>query len=127
MGAYAGAGSGYHPLPPATEAAAAAGWRGGPCARCVVGALMVAALMVTMMLLGGCWLQGGATLAFPPRGEFVTVEYGGDGLSHRILTRCSGPMDPSVPTIWVEVGGGGHSMSDLWGLEDYIVTNFNRR
>jgi hypothetical protein len=27
----------------------------------------------------------------------------------------------------LQVGGGGHSMSDLWGLRDYLVENYGIR
>ena len=35
-------------------------------------------------------------------------------------TRRAG-VEGAVYTYWSEVGGGGHSMSDLWGLRDEIV------
>ena len=35
--------------------------------------------------------------------------------------------DASLPTIWSEVGGGGHSMSDLWGLRDELVNKHHRK
>lgn len=91
--------------------------------------LRIFTALFTVLLLGGCWLQAAGYRNFPPQGQYITINNAGGikGYSQRILTQCVGQRDPSVPTIWVEVGGGGHSMSDLWGLRDYITTNYNRR
>jgi hypothetical protein len=61
---------------------------------------------------------------YSPDGNFVTITYP-NGVTQQILTQCVGPSTSIHPTIWVEVGGGGHSMSDLWGLRDYIVENYS--
>jgi len=69
--------------------------------------------------------------AFPARSNVLCVQLGlvlfGTLLACQVLTRCSGARNSTVPTMWVEVGGGGHSMSDLWGLEEYIVGTYGRR
>lgn len=78
-----------------------------------------------VLLQGGCWLQASGYHSYPPVGEFVTITYP-TGQTQRILTHCTGPRDPTMPTFWFEVGGGGHSMSDLWGLRDYLNDHYNR-
>jgi len=77
------------------------------------------------LLLGGCYMQAIGYRMYTPQGEFVTITYE-NGYKQKILTQCVGEKSSSLPTIWVEVGGGGHSMSDLWGLRDYIEDNYNR-
>jgi hypothetical protein len=101
----------------------------GCCGKWALLSLRVVAFLLTCLLLGGCWQQASGYRYFPPNGTYIELKDAGGvkGYNQRILTQCVGPRDPSVPTFWVEVGGGGHSMSDLWGLRDYITTNFNRR
>ena len=94
-------------------------------ASCMVAVLRSLALVLYACLLGGCWVQATNYQSFAPDGTFVTV--GINGVSQRILTQCHGPRSDVVPTIWVEVGGGGHSMSDLWGFRDYMVDTYQRR
>lgn len=84
------------------------------------------AFLFNGLLLGGCWLQAAGYRNYPPVGTYVTISYP-TGQQQRILTACTGPRNSSVPTFWIESGGGGHSMSDLWGLRDYLNTNYNRR
>jgi hypothetical protein len=93
-------------------------------ASCGVAALRSLALVLYSLLLGGCWLQV-QRQSFSPDGTFVMVSV--NGVSQRILTQCRGPRSDVVPTIWVEVGGGGHSMSDLWGFRDFMADKFQRR
>ena len=88
--------------------------------------LRVVAFLITGLLLGGAYLQANGYRTYKPEGTFVVITYP-NGYKQKILTQCVGTRNPAVPTIWVEVGGGGHSMSDLWGLRDYIQTNYGRR
>jgi hypothetical protein len=87
--------------------------------------LRVVAFLITGLLLGGAYLQANGYRTYKPEGTFVTITYP-NGYKQKILTQCVGPRT-SEPTLWIEVGGGGHSMSDLWGLRDYIQTNYGRR
>jgi hypothetical protein len=94
-------------------------------ASCVLASLRAIALVLYAFLLGGCWLQAIGYRSFAPDGTFITLKV--SGVDQRILTKCSGPRSEILPTIWVEVGGGGHSMSDIWGLRDHIVSKYQRR
>ena len=94
-------------------------------ASCVLASLRAIALVLYAFLLGGCWLQAIGYRSFAPDGTFITLKVSGVG--QRILTKCAGPRSDILPTIWVEVGGGGHSMSDIWGLRDHIVSKYQRR
>jgi len=78
-----------------------------------------------VMLEGGCWLQAIGYRKYSPQGTFVTVQVLNVNLT--LLTKCEGQFDPALPTFWFEVGGGGHSMSDLWGLRDELVHTYGRR
>jgi hypothetical protein len=63
----------------------------------------------------GCWVQAYGWQNYPPTGQFVLLTYP-SGHTQRILTQCVGAARaPGVITWWMEVGGGGHSMSDVWG------------
>ena len=88
--------------------------------------LRVVAFLITGLLLGGAYLQANGYRTYKPEGTFVTITYP-NGYKQKILTNCLGNYNPDLPTLWIEVGGGGHSMSDLWGLRDYIQTNYGRR
>ena len=77
---------------------------------------IVVIIFLTLML-GGCFTQAIGFRRYPPRGRFydLTVE---SGAMQRIHAWCSGPTASSTqPTVWIEVGGGGHSSSDLYGLQ----------
>ena len=80
-------------------------------------ALQGLAYICTAMLLGGAWLGAAGWQTYTPDGTFVTITYP-NGVSSQILTQCVGPVSSTLPTLWVEVGGGGHSMIDLWGFRD---------
>lgn len=87
--------------------------------------------LFTCFLAVGCWLQTAGYLRFPPEGQIITITAPG-GHTQRIMAYCVGPDadEASGPTVWVEVGGGGHSSSDLWGLQSVLSApppGFNRR
>lgn len=88
--------------------------------------LRIVVFSITGLLLGGTYLQAHGYRTYKPHGKFIEITYT-NGYKQKILTQCVGSRNSAVPTIWVEVGGGGHSMSDLWGLRDYIQTNYGRR
>ena len=92
----------------------------------ILNVFRVLAFCFTGLLLGGAFLQACGYNKFKPDGTFVTIKTS-TGVKQRILTQCIGTSTPGLPTIWVEVGGGGHSMSDLWGLRDYLVNNYHVR
>jgi hypothetical protein len=68
------------------------------------------------LLLGGCWTQAVGYASFPPRGQLYEITFS-DGRSQKIHGWCTGPITRGRPTYWIEVGGGGHCMTDLWGLQ----------
>ena len=55
---------------------------------------------------------------YPPRGQFVHISFP-TGETRRVHVWCTGPPATSTrrPTFFFDCGGGGHSMSDLWGLQ----------
>jgi hypothetical protein len=86
--------------------------------------LQVVAFAFSALLVGGCWVQALGWRDYSANGNFITLSYA-TGHTQRILTQCVGAARaPNVTTIWMEVGGGGHSMSDVWGVRDYIVAHY---
>lgn len=87
---------------------------------CVRGAnvsiLAISSFLLTMML-GGAWLQAQGYRMYPPRGKFVDLKFP-NGEMRKSHVWCTGPPpNPVLPTFFFDCGGGGHSMSDLWGLQ----------
>lgn len=78
--------------------------------------LRVLGLLLTGLLLGGCWTQAIGWRHYTPRGSFYSIQTP-TGETQSVHAWCTGPVNASLPTFWIEVGGGGHSMSDLWGLQ----------
>lgn len=83
-------------------------------------------LIFSVLLQVGCWIQAIGYRVYRPDGQFITIEYP-SGHKQRILAQCVGPVREGLSTLWMEVGGGGHSMSDLWGLRDTLVKQYGRR
>jgi hypothetical protein len=83
------------------------------------------AFFLLCFLLGGCWSQAIGYRMYPPRGTFVTLSYPG-GQMQSVHVWCTGPRNASLPTFWFDVGGGGHSMSDLYGLQ-FALNDAGRR
>jgi hypothetical protein len=76
---------------------------------------------VLSMMLGGAWLQAQGYQMYPPRGRFVDIRVGTGETTRRVHVWCTGPPpNLAQPTIFFDCGGGGHSMSDLWGLQDAL-------
>ena len=65
--------------------------------------------LITLLLMVGTLIQANLYNKYPPQGTYVTIKYS-NGYKQKILTQCVGTRNPSLPTLWVEVGGGGHSM-----------------
>lgn len=69
-----------------------------------------------LLLLGGCGTIAVGWHLYPARGQFYDLTLA-SGAVQRIHAWCTGPVNASLPTVWLEVGGGGHSMSDGYGLQ----------
>jgi hypothetical protein len=99
-----------------------------------------------MMLVGTC-IQTDGWIRYQPNGTFYSLQL--PPFEQRILTQCSpatANLNSSYPTvrfhqpsesrtcygpillislrfftqIWLETGGGGHGMADLWPLRDAL-------
>lgn len=82
-------------------------------------------LVLLCMLLGGSWYEAWGWHTYPARGSSYTINYP-SGQSQVINAWCTGTRNASLPTFWFEIGGGGHSMSDLWGLQ-FALNDAGRR
>jgi hypothetical protein len=95
-------------------------WKQYPKSCCCVAGLntflRVIAFVLFGLLLGGTWFQAAGYQRFPPRGTFVTLRFP-DSQPQRVHVWCTGQRNSTRPTFFFEVGGGGHSMSDLYGLQ----------
>jgi hypothetical protein len=87
--------------------------------------LRAIALILAALLLGGCWVQAIGYRMYPPRGQFVKLNYAA-GQTQAIHVYCAGERNSTLPTFWFVGGGGGHSMSDLWGLQAALVDRSRR-
>lgn len=71
-----------------------------------------------LLLLGGAGTIAVGWRRYPPRGTIYALPVGIDAPGARVHARCTGPApNASVPTIWLDFGGGGHSSSDVLGLQ----------
>ena len=70
------------------------------------------ATVCAVLVLGGSGTIAVGWRRFPRRGELFTVSP-----TEKLHAYCVGPRNSSLPTIWLEVGGGGHSSSDALGME----------
>ena len=71
------------------------------------------------LLLGGSTLQAHGYRSYPPRGNFYSITYS-SGQNQEIMAYCVGAFNASRPTIVFDIGGGGHSSSDLYGLQEAL-------
>eukprot|EP01113_Clastostelium_recurvatum_P042583 TRINITY_DN6909_c0_g1_i1.p1 TRINITY_DN6909_c0_g1~~TRINITY_DN6909_c0_g1_i1.p1 ORF type:complete len:532 (-),score=102.87 TRINITY_DN6909_c0_g1_i1:34-1629(-) len=83
------------------------------------------AFITVGLLLGGCLVQAQGYRSYPPRGRFVTVS-GSKGQTTEVMIWCTGPLSATQPTIVFDIGGGGHSSSDLYGLQ-FALNDAGRR
>ena len=83
---------------------------------CLHGALWGAATAYLLLMLGGAGVTAAGWRRFGRRGtQYDLRPYGQRALVH---AWCTGPAyNASRPTIWLDFGGGGHSMSDAYGLQ----------
>jgi hypothetical protein len=83
---------------------------------CLHGALWAAATAFLLLMLGGAGVTAAGWRRFGRRG----TQYDLQPLGQRALLHawCTGPpYNASRPTVWLDTGGGGHSMSDTFGLQ----------
>lgn len=106
------------------------------CASVVRSTFDVATAVVSILLLVGSLQEAVGYASYPANGTWVTITHNrtpsGCTITQHILTQCVAPTthrnyNRSLPTFWSEVGGGGHSSSDLWGLRDELTAGFGRR
>lgn len=87
-------------------------------------ALWGVSLLFLLGLLGGCGTWAVGWRRYPPRGAFYDVPLPGGGVQ-QLHAWCAGPPASTSPggppTVWIEVGGGGHSSTDTLGLQDALV------
>lgn len=75
-----------------------------------------AAVITLTFLLGGAGTIAAGWQRYHRRG--VQYDLRPAGVPALIHAWCSGPSySPSRPTIWLDCGGGGHSSSDVYGLQ----------
>lgn len=81
------------------------------------GALWGAATVFLLLLLGGAGVAAVGWRRFGRRG--TQYDLAPSGASRALVhTWCTGPpYSAQRPTIWMDFGGGGHSMSDAFGLQ----------
>lgn len=107
-------------LPPQSAPARA---RALHAALCVLWAATLGALV---LLLGGAGTQALGWAAYPPRGGFVDLALPG-GAAQRVHAWCTGARNARVPTVWLDIGGGGHSMSDGCGARAWARARCTHR
>ena len=103
--------------------------------------LLAIAFLFFCLVMGGTWVQAVGYASYPPPpGSTYTVSYGtglaattgGTSTSSsttaaastspttQVVAYCTGPVNASLPTFLFDIGGGGHSSSDLYGLQDAL-------
>ena len=79
--------------------------------------LWCAAVVTLTLLLGGAGTIAAGWRRYAHRGALYSLP----DIPARVHAWCTGPPAPTTrggaPTIWLEVGGGGHSSSDTYGLQ----------
>jgi len=85
-----------------------------------------------IFLLGGAGTIAYGWRQYLPRGKFYTLNLPLTSdpstiIKQSIHVYCEGPYNISLPIIFIEVGGGGHSTSDVYGLMNYFSTQYQRR
>lgn len=77
--------------------------------------VLAIAFLISGLLLGGSTVQANGYRSYPPRGQFVTI-----GNNLHVMVYCTGTFNATVPTFVFDVGGGGHSSSDVYGMQDAL-------
>lgn len=90
------------------------------------------AITFFFLLLGGAGTIAHGWRTYLPRGKFYTVSLPLTKDPSTVITQsihvyCDGPYNKSLPIVFIEIGGGGHSTSDMYGLINYLTQNYQRR
>jgi pimeloyl-ACP methyl ester carboxylesterase len=90
---------------------------------CIHSSIWCLASIVLVLLLGGAGTIAAGWRLYPPRGQIYSIslsDYSNSpaGNSQRIHAWCTGPSTTNLPTLFLDFGGGGHSMSDVYGLQE---------
>jgi hypothetical protein len=91
------------------------------------GLLFSTTVVTLVLLLGGAGTIAWGWRTFTPRGTLYPLILA-DGTVQTVLGLCLGPPANTTgrPTVWLEVGGGGHSTSDVWGLMETLAARGQR-
>jgi pimeloyl-ACP methyl ester carboxylesterase len=81
--------------------------------------LLSLALIFMALLLSGTWVQAAGYRRFPPVGAFYPVTFP-NGATVSVMAYCTGPRNATLPTFFFDIGGGGHSSTDLLGLQQAL-------
>jgi hypothetical protein len=87
------------------------------------GAVWSALVLTSALLVGGAATVAVGWRRFPPRGALYSVPAGGGTV--RMHAWCVGERG-ARPTVFLDVGGGGHSSSDVYGLADALAARGRR-
>jgi pimeloyl-ACP methyl ester carboxylesterase len=97
---------------------------------CIHSSIWCLASTVLVLLLGGAGTIAAGWRLYPPRGQIYSIslsDYSNSpaGNSQRIHAWCTGPSSSTTttnqPTLFLDFGGGGHSMSDVYGLQEAFL------
>ena len=93
-------------------------WRRGVSA--LHSCLWVAACATLLLCTGGAMTLAAGWRRYPPRGAHYAVAAAGAEV--RLHAWCVGPPpSPAARTIFLDIGGAGHSSSDVYGLADALA------
>ena len=87
-------------------------------------ALWGALVATSVGLLGGAATVAIGWRRFPPRGARYSVPAGGATVAMHAW--CEGARGGALPTVFLDVGGGGHSSSDVYGLAAALAAGGRR-
>lgn len=73
-------------------------------------------LLLLGLLIGGSTIQAQGYSLYSPKGEFISFKTE-SGAIQKVMVYCTGEFNGSRPTIIFDIGGGGHSSSDLYGMQ----------
>ena len=95
------------------------------CAIVLNAVVLGAAGLALCLCTAGTWVQALGYRRYPPAGALYPVAYNGG--TAQVMAFCTGPpANASVPTFLFDIGGGGHSSSDLYGLQ-FALNDAGRR
>ena len=94
---------------------------------CAIGfnaAVVAFAFLCLGLVTVGTWVQAGGYRRYPPPGPLYPLSM--DGGRVDVMAFCTGPFNASLPTFLFDIGGGGHSSADLYGLQ-FALNDLGRR